>query len=85
MKQFLLKLFEISGAIWRVSFQIGQRLVEALRGVDVDAPRTVLLCVALQLIIAVSVIVTFRIQTEAPARAVPGQSEPISVEPDSGN
>jgi hypothetical protein len=57
MKQLLLKLVDASRGV-----------IAFLRSVDIDQPRGVILCVTLQLVVVISLVLTFR--TEAPTQPI---------------
>jgi hypothetical protein len=76
MKQVLSKMLEMAQRLFRASIEIVAQIVAVLRSVNIDLPRGVILCVALQLIIALSFLVAFRTRIGSPAKAVEGHVEP---------
>jgi hypothetical protein len=78
MKQFLLKTFEVIQRLFRVSLDIGNRLFVMLR----DPPRAVILCITLQLIIAISLLIAFH-NRRGSSRDTPAESqiEPQTTQP----
>ena len=74
MKQFLLKVREFLGGALRVSFELVNWLVAFMRSVNIDQPRGVILCVTLQLVVAISVVLAFRNPAGPLAKPLEGQS-----------
>lgn len=78
MKQFLQRTFDVLGPAGRGVVNVSASAVSSLRAVDIDAPRAVTLCVILQLLIAITVVLTFRSSTVTPVEPREGQSEATS-------
>src|SRR5262245_32669304 len=81
MKQFLLKMREVLQRLFRISATLAVRTLAALRSVNIDQPRGAILCVTLQLVIALSIIIAFNRSGEL-VQPLKGQSPPQASEPE---
>lgn len=89
MKQFLLKLLDVSRRVLGVLMDFTRGLIAFLRSVNIDQPRGVILCVTLQLVVVISLVLTLRNPAGDQAKSLEGQGQPLtppevteSVEPD---
>lgn len=78
MKQFLLKTLEILRGVWNASLEFASWVIAFLRSVKIDQPRGVILCLTLQLVVVISMVLTFRNAAGPPAKPLEGQSPPPS-------
>ncbi len=72
MKQLLLKARETIAWLFGVIALLTRELVAFLRSVNIDQPRGVVLCIALQLIVVISMLLAFRGAAAGPARPLAG-------------
>jgi hypothetical protein len=73
MKQFLLKLLEVSRVLIGVLAEFTRGLIAFLRSVNIDQPRGVILCVTLQLVVVISLVLMFRTAAATPVKPIEGQ------------
>ena len=74
MKQFLIKLLDVSRSVLGVLTDFTRGLIAFLRSVNIDQPRGVILCVTLQFVVVISLVLTFRSPAGNLAKPLEGQS-----------